>query len=112
MWGAIVALLGIADRFWNRERPYRAMLTEAVFPFYIIHQTIIVVLGWYLLRFALPGSIEFAILLIATVAGCWVFYFGGREIPLLRPLIGLRRSAGRGRTAVPAPPANLGVAET
>ena len=26
------------------------MLAEAVFPFYIIHQTIIVVAGWYLLH--------------------------------------------------------------
>src|SRR3546814_2221136 len=26
------------------------MLAEAVFPFYIIHQTIIVVVGWYLLQ--------------------------------------------------------------
>ena len=90
MWGAIVALLGIADRFWNHDRPYRAMLTEAVFPFYIIHQTIIVVLGWYLLRFALPGIAEFAILLAATVGGCWAFYLVGREIAPLRPLIGLK----------------------
>jgi peptidoglycan/LPS O-acetylase OafA/YrhL len=95
MWGAIVALLGLADRFWNRDRPYRPMLTEAVFPFYIIHQTIIVVVGWYLLGLALPASAEFAILLAATVGGCWAFYLIGREIAPLRPLIGLRLRARR-----------------
>lgn len=90
MWGAIVALLGIADRFWNSDHPIRPTLTEAVFPFYIVHQTIIVVLGWYLLRFALPAGAEFVILLAATVAGCWAFYLAGREIAPLRLLIGLR----------------------
>lgn len=94
-WGAIIALLGIADRFWNRDHPWRATLTEAVFPFYIVHQTIIVVVGWWLLRFGLPPAAEFAILVAATVAGCWAFYDIGRRIGWLRPLIGLRRRTGR-----------------
>jgi glucans biosynthesis protein C len=89
-WCAVVALLGIADRFWNRDHPWRATLTEAVFPFYIVHQTIIVVTGWWLLRFGLPPVVEFAILLAATVTSCWLFYDLGRRIGLLRPLIGLR----------------------
>ncbi len=89
-WCAVIALLGIADRFWNRDHPWRAMLTEAVFPFYIIHQTIIVVTGWWLLQFALPPAAEFAILIMATMAGCWAFYDIGRRINWIRPLIGLR----------------------
>ena len=95
MWGAIVALLGVADRFWNRDHPKRAMLAEAVFPFYIVHQTIIVLSGWYLLRLRLPASAEFVILVIGTVAGCWAFYLIGRSIPFFRPLIGLRRQNRR-----------------
>lgn len=90
MWTAIVALLGIADRYWNKDHRWRPTLTEAVFPFYIIHQTIIVVAGWYLLRFALPAGAEFVVLVAVTIAGCWLFYLAGRRIPPLRPLIGLR----------------------
>lgn len=98
-WCAIVGLIGLADRFWNRHHPWRRTLTEAVFPFYIIHQTIIVVLGWYLLRFALPPAIEFVALFAATVSGCWLFYLGGRKIGWLRPLIGLRPLARHPRSA-------------
>ena len=90
-WVTVVALIGIADLYWNRDHRWRAILTEAVFPFYIIHQTIIVWLGWYLLRFALPPGVEFTILLIATSAGCILFYFAGRSVAALRPLMGLRR---------------------
>ena len=89
-WGTIVALIGVADRWWNRDHKLRPMLTEAVFPFYIIHQTIIVMTGWYLLPLALPALAEFAILLPATVIGCWLFYWIGRRVTPLRPLIGLR----------------------
>jgi hypothetical protein len=105
-WTAVVALIGLADRHWNRDHPLRPMLTEAVFPFYIIHQTIIVVLGWYLLRFALPPVAEFAILVPATALGCWLFYRAGRRIGGLRPLIGLRplaRGARSAREAAPVP---------
>ncbi len=89
-WCAIVALLGIADHYWNHDHRWRATLTEAVFPFYIIHQTIIVVLGWWALRFALPPAAEFTMLTIATIAGCWLFYDVGRRIGPLRRLVGLR----------------------
>lgn len=96
-WTAIVGLIGLADRFWNREHPWRPTLTEAVFPFYIVHQTIIVVAGWYLLPFTLPAAAEFTLLFSVTVAGCWAFYFIGRRIPPLRPLIGLRSGPRRPR---------------
>ena len=101
-WAAIVALIGVAERWWNRDAPVRAMLTEAVFPFYLIHQTIIVVVMYWLLPAGLPGWAEFAILVLATVAGCWAFYVGGRALPWLRPLIGLRRRPGARPATQPA----------
>lgn len=90
-WAMIVALIGIAGLYWNRDHRWRPMLTEAVFPFYIIHQTIIVLVGWWLLPFALGPIWEFAIILAATVAGCCAFYLVGRSVAWMRPLIGLRR---------------------
>jgi surface polysaccharide O-acyltransferase-like enzyme len=90
-WAAIVALVGIADRYANRDHPKRAMLAEAVFPFYIIHQTIIVVVGCYLLKADVAALPAFLILVAATGTGCWLFYAIGRSIGWLRPLIGLQR---------------------
>ena len=89
-WSTIIALIGLADRYWNHDHPWRAMLTEAVFPFYIIHQTVIVGVEGALLPYHLPALAEFAILVVTTVAGCWAFYLIGREVRWLRPLIGLR----------------------
>ncbi len=89
-WGSIAALIGIAHRFLNRDHRWRPMLTEAVFPFYIIHQSVIVIVAYALRPLALGAVVDFAILVMATIAGCWAFYLAGRRIGWLRPLIGLR----------------------
>ena len=89
-WGAIIALIGIATRFWNRDHRWRQSLNEGVFPFYIIHQTIIVVVFYWCLSAGLGNAASFAILVAATIGGCWLFYRAGRLVPGLRLLIGLR----------------------
>jgi membrane-bound acyltransferase YfiQ involved in biofilm formation len=90
-WCAIIALIGMADFFVNADHRWRPMLAEAVFPFYLIHQTIIVVAGYALLSSATGPLARFAILLVVTVMGCWAFYLVGRRIDWLRPAIGLSR---------------------
>ena len=89
-WAAIVGLVGLADAHWNRESKWRPMLAEAVFPFYIIHQTAIIVAGYWLLGTPTTGLERFLILVAATITACWAFYLVGRTIPPLRPLIGLK----------------------
>ncbi|WP_253716931.1 acyltransferase family protein [Sphingomonas sp. AP4-R1] len=89
-WSAILALIGIADHYWDRDVGPRAMLAEAVFPFYIIHQTIIIVVGWLLLGSDVPNLPRLLILVATTMIGCWIFYLVGRRVAFIRPLIGLR----------------------
>lgn len=105
-WRVKTAHPVVADRFWNRDHPLRATLTETVFPFSIIHQTIIVLVGWYLLQFGLSPLLEFPILVVTTAAGCWLFYSVGRRTGWMRPLIGFKRNgpqpAGARTAAAPA----------
>ncbi len=62
-----------------------------MFPFYIVHQSIIVGVGYWLLGTGLGNGAAFAVLLAATAAGCAGFYWGGRMIGPIRPFIGLAR---------------------
>jgi glucan biosynthesis protein C len=89
IWGAVIGLLAFADLWLNRDHRWRAPLTEAVFPFYIVHQTIIVLTGYWLRPLDLPAPMAFVILLASTAAGCLVFLRVGRMISPLRPLMGL-----------------------
>ncbi|MDF0544423.1 acyltransferase family protein [Sphingobium sp. H39-3-25] len=95
LWTFVVGLIGMADRYWNHDHCWRTTLAEAVFPFYIIHQTIILVVGYWLLPTPTGPLIRFVILIAATALGCWLFYAIGRRLTLLRPLIGLKRQSRR-----------------
>jgi peptidoglycan/LPS O-acetylase OafA/YrhL len=89
-WCAIVAAIGFAHRYLkNADGPVRQLLTQAIFPFYLIHQTIIVVAGHYLDELQLPLAIEAPLLVATTALGCWLFFDLGRRVPFLRVWIGL-----------------------
>ncbi|WP_372014237.1 acyltransferase family protein [Pseudoxanthomonas sp. 10H] len=93
-WGAIVAILGFARRHAPGDGPARRWLAEAVFPVYILHQTVIVLLAVGMRPFDLPPAVEGPLLVAATFALCFVGYALVRRAGWLRPLLGLK---ARGR---------------
>ena len=90
-WAAIAAILGYA-RNWNpQDSPLLRTLTVAVFPFYILHQTVIVLLAHNLKPLHLPPVLEGPLLVVATFGLCLLGYAVIRRIAWLRPLFGLKR---------------------
>jgi glucans biosynthesis protein C len=98
-WCAIVALVGFAHRHLDRDHPSRRYLTEAVFPVYILHQTLIVVLAEALRPFAWPAGVEGPLLAAATLALSFAGYEAVRRVPLLGPWFGLRNADRTRRNA-------------
>lgn len=88
-WCAIVAALGFAQVHLTREGPARRYLTEAVFPVYIIHQTLILVLAHSLAPLALNPVLEGSLLVALTVVLSFVGFELVRRVRWLRPLFGL-----------------------
>ncbi len=106
-WAAIVAAIGFAHRsLQNADGPVRRYFTEAIFPYYLVHQTLIVIAGHYLDDLALPLWLEAPLLIVATLAGCALTYEIARRAALLRPWFGLRpapKQTGHGRAPPLAP---------
>jgi hypothetical protein len=89
-WIWIVAVLGWGHHWLKRPMPWLPYATEAVYPWYILHQTIIVVAGVCLSRLALGSVTEPVLVLVATIGGCFVLHeYVIRRTPILRPLFGL-----------------------
>jgi len=89
-WTMILALFGFARKHLRHDNAARRYLTNAIFPFYIVHQTTIVVAGHYLNQLDWPVWIEAPVLIALTVASCWLGYEIVRRIGVLRPLFGLK----------------------
>lgn len=92
-WLSIVAVLGFARRWFTEDLPLRRYLTDAIFPYYIVHQTAIVMIAHALHGRDLPAWLEAGIVIAGTVAACVLTFEIVRRIALLRPLFGLRLSA-------------------
>jgi len=89
-WIWIVAILGLAHYHLNRPFPWLRYANEAVYPWYVLHQTITVVAGYWLSRLALGPVMEPFLLLLATIGGCALLHeFVIRRNRLLRPLFGM-----------------------
>jgi surface polysaccharide O-acyltransferase-like enzyme len=101
-WGMICALFGYARRYIRSGSPLLTTLTEAVFPFYIIHQTTIVIVGHFLKPYGLTALPEAAIILAATVASCLATYGLALAVPVLRVPLGLKPAERRPRLAASA----------
>ena len=93
-WSCILTLLGLGQRFLNRESRLLRYLTSAIFCYYVLHQTIIVVAGYYLTELRLGALPEFLALTAVTVAGCAGGYELVRRIPGIGIFMGVRQSSG------------------
>jgi len=91
--GFIAAILGFGARWLNRGGPVLRYLTIGVFPFYIVHQTITVVVAHHLAKLGWPQGLEALTLIGTTVLGCWLTYEIARRIGWFGLLLGVRPTA-------------------
>ena len=89
-WLAMAAVLGFARRHFTADGPVRRYLTDAIFPFYIVHQTAIIMIAHALRGSGLSAGSEAAVVISGTALTCLVTYEAARRIAWLRPLFGLR----------------------
>ena len=89
-WSAIVACTGFARRYLSFDHSLRPLLTEAVFPVYILHQTILITASQVLLPLRLPPRVEAPVLVSLTLFLSFCGYLLLRRTAVLRPWFGMR----------------------
>lgn len=89
-WLWMIAIFGWGHHLLNRPKKWLPYATQAVYPWYILHQTITIVIGANLAGFALGPVVEPVLVLGGTIAGCYVLYeFVIRRVRILQPLFGV-----------------------
>jgi hypothetical protein len=91
IWSMLCAILGYARAHLDRPWPWLRWANESVYPWYVMHQSFIVGIGFLLLPLGLGPVLEPALVLLGTIAGCWLVNdLLVRRSALLRPLFGLK----------------------
>lgn len=95
-WATIGAVLGFASKHIRRaDGPLLRYLTDAVFPCYLAHQTLLVIFVAALEPLAMPAEVEAPLLVMLTLGGSLAVYEAVRRVDWLRPLWGLKPRAGK-----------------
>lgn len=102
-WTWILLMLGWGHHLLNRPMRWLPYATQCVYPWYILHQTLIVTVGYALARLSLGPWLEPALVVAATVLGSLLITeLLIRRVGWLRPLFGMK--AVRRQVIAPAAP--------
>lgn len=93
-WSWILTLFAYSAIYFNKPSKILSYANEAVYPFFILHQTVMMGLCYYLKDIDMGFFAKFSILSIGTFGISWIIYeFGIRRYPLIRPLFGMKPKA-------------------
>ena len=90
-WTWLLTVLGFGMQYLNFNTPILKYANEAVLPFYILHQTVIVILSYFIVGWAIPDWLKFVIILLASFVVTMLTYeYLIRRINVLRFLFGMK----------------------
>ncbi|MFC4291188.1 acyltransferase family protein [Sphingorhabdus arenilitoris] len=104
-WSIMLGMVGLANRIFNRDHRWRLPLSRAIFPAYILHQTVIVLLASVFIGSSIPALLQWLIIIAVTTICCALAYLLGKLIPAVGLVIGMERSVPAKPSAaiIPAP---------
>ncbi|WP_299243441.1 acyltransferase family protein [uncultured Aquimarina sp.] len=92
LWSWILVILGYAAKFLNTKGNVLAYCNRAVYPFYILHQTVTVGIGYYIMNLNWGFLSKFMLLTIGTFGISWMIYHWViLKISVLHPFFGLKK---------------------
>lgn len=88
-WAALMAVLGWGHALLNRPFRWLPYAREAVYPWYVLHQSLLLLIAWQLMPLGLGPVLEPTLIVLGTVVGCALLHEGIRRVRWLRPLFGM-----------------------
>lgn len=90
-WTWVLALLGFGTKYLITSTPFVKYANEAVLPFYIMHQTVLLGVGYFVVRWPIPDLVKFVIIAASSFTVILVIYeFLIRRVNALRFLFGMK----------------------
>jgi peptidoglycan/LPS O-acetylase OafA/YrhL len=86
----IVVVFGYGAKYFSKLGKWLTYANQAVYPFYIFHQTIIVLIAYFLYDYAFNDLLRFFILVVGTFIGCLVGFEIVKRFKITRLLFGVK----------------------
>jgi peptidoglycan/LPS O-acetylase OafA/YrhL len=89
-WSGLLSMLGYASHYCKKTPRWLVAANELIYPFYILHQTVIVVLAYYIVQWQSGIAVKSISLLLGAFVICVALCLMIKPFNLLRYLFGLR----------------------
>lgn len=90
-WCWILGFMGYAMQYFNRTTPFLNWANEAVLPFYILHQTVLIVIGYQVVRWPVPDPLKWLIIAGSSLPTILAIYeYLVRRNNVMRFLFGMK----------------------
>lgn len=74
VWLELFAMLGISMKYFDFSNAFLKLSSEAVMPFYILHQNILLLVGYFVVLWKISDLIKYILIVISTLAIIAIFY--------------------------------------
>jgi glucan biosynthesis protein C len=103
VWMMIVGLLGLCHRYVNGTNRLYGYATEAAYPFYILHQTVIVLLAYLVVQWGFGIPLKYTVIAVSSFCLTLAIYeVAVRRWGVVRFFFGMKPKRKRTVEAVPA----------
>ncbi|MBW2338611.1 MAG: acyltransferase [Deltaproteobacteria bacterium] len=90
-WSWLFAILGFSMRFLAFDRPLLRSANEGVLPFFILHQTVLLCIGYFVMTWEINDALKWAIVFTSSFIAIITFYMlFVRKLELFRFLFGMK----------------------
>jgi hypothetical protein len=90
-WCWTIFALSVGMQYLQVQNKWLLMGQEAILPFYVFHQPVIVIIGFYVVQWTAPIIVEWPVLVLSSLLGTLVIYqFIVKRIGPLRVLFGMK----------------------
>ena len=95
-WSWLIAIISLASRYLTGTNKFLKYANSAVLPFYILHQTVIIAIGFYVVQWNSGVGIKYLTISATSFAVIMVIYeFLIKRVNILRFLFGMRAKVAK-----------------
>jgi len=92
-WSCAVTAIGFAKQYFNKNSPLRKLANEAIYPFYLLHQPVIVLTGYFTIQLDVAVAWKVIIVLLSSFTlTTSIYWFLIRPFNLTRIIFGMKKT--------------------
>lgn len=95
-WFTVITIIAWGQHYLNKPHPWLLKVNEGLYPFYILHQTVIIMIGYYICQLEWSITAKYWTIALLTLTSCAGFYLLLiRPFNVMRFLFGMKAKVKR-----------------